>query len=67
MADKLANQGAALPVADDRDFAQLTKDNERKLKESKNAKVKSIDEVTWEVGDLLSAEEIEEMEKNQDF
>jgi len=69
MADKLANQGAALPLAEDRDFEELAKENQMKLEKSKGAKVKSIEEITWdvEVDDLLSAEEIEEMEKNQDF
>ncbi|GAA5843570.1 hypothetical protein JCM5353_007488 [Sporobolomyces roseus] len=69
MADKLACQGAALPLAADRDFEELAKENQKKLEESKGAKVKSIEEITWDVedDDLLSAEEIEEMEKSQDF
>lgn len=69
MADKLACQGAALPLAADRDFEELAIENQKKLEESKGAKVKSIEEITWDVedDDLLSAEEIEEMEKSQDF
>ncbi|GAA5904926.1 ribonuclease H family protein [Sporobolomyces salmoneus] len=69
MADKLANQGAALPEAVDRDFDQLAKDNEKKLKESKNVKIHSIDEVTWDVetADLLTEEELREMERTQEF
>jgi ribonuclease HI len=71
MADKLANQGAALPVAQDRDFEKLAKENEKKLKENKGAKVKTIDEVTWDVeietADLLTEEELKEMERTQEF
>ncbi|GAA5995237.1 hypothetical protein JCM5350_002793 [Sporobolomyces pararoseus] len=69
MADKLANQGAALPEAEDRDFEKLAKDNEKKLKETKGTKVKTLDEVTWdvEIADLLTEEELKEMERTQEF
>lgn len=68
MADKLANQGAALPKAQDRDFEALAQENERKLKADKRGKVVTLDEVTWDVeSDLLSEAELQEMERKQDF
>ncbi|GAA5931898.1 RNA-DNA hybrid ribonuclease [Sporobolomyces koalae] len=68
MADKLANQGAALPKAQDRDFEALAQENERKLKADKKGKVVTLDEVTWDVeSDLLSEAELQEMERKQDF
>ncbi|GAA6016533.1 hypothetical protein JCM10207_002830 [Rhodosporidiobolus poonsookiae] len=72
-ADRFANAGALKPPAPDRDFAQATKDNERKLREGAGkgeSKVK-VEDVKWEVeieeGDLLDAEELAELERTQAF
>lgn len=69
MADKLANEGAALPKAVARDFERLAIANEERLQRSKGAQIKTIDQVTWDVetADLLTDEELKEMERTQEF
>merc|ERR1712093_257818 len=69
-ADRFANNGALMPVAQDRDFAQATRDNEQKLKERKKG-ASTVEDVTWSVdvgeGDLLDDAELKELEQNQVF
>ncbi|GAA6016648.1 hypothetical protein JCM11491_006031 [Sporobolomyces phaffii] len=79
MADKLANQGAQLPVAVARDFDQLARDNEQKLRDAtttatnktttRGGAARTIDDVTWavETCDLLSDAELKELERTQEF
>lgn len=70
-ADRFANNGAMMPKADERDFAQATRDNERKLKERKQGGVKTVEDVEWSVdvdeGDLLDQDELKELEEKQAF
>jgi hypothetical protein len=66
----MANHGAFKEVAEDRDFAKLTRENERLLREKKGTKA-SLEDVEWAVqieeGDLLTAEELLEFEDRQSF
>lgn len=70
-ADRFANNGAMMPEVEDRDFAQATKENERKLKERSAGPVKSVEEVEWAVeideGDLLDEDELQRLEATQRF
>ncbi|BGP13936.1 hypothetical protein JCM10213_003852 [Rhodosporidiobolus nylandii] len=69
-ADRFANTGAMMPEAKDRDFAALTKENEKKL-EARRGPVAKVEDVQWgveiEEGDLLDPLELDELEKKQDF
>ncbi|GAA5820486.1 hypothetical protein JCM10212_003814 [Sporobolomyces blumeae] len=75
MADQLANQGAMMSVAHERDFERLAEANQRKLRElqkTKGHKV-GIEDVQWEYdlgdleGALLSDDQLRDLERNQDF
>ncbi|GAA5938404.1 hypothetical protein JCM3775_000883 [Rhodotorula graminis] len=70
-ADRFANNGAMMPKVADVDFAQATRDNERKLKERKQGAVKAVEDVEWSVdvgeGDLLDEDELKELEEKQAF
>ncbi|CEQ39747.1 SPOSA6832_01286 [Sporobolomyces salmonicolor] len=71
MADRLANNGALMPVAEDRDFEKLAKENENKLRERRGASISSIEDARWgvevEEGDLLTQEDLTALEQKQDF
>jgi hypothetical protein len=66
----MANHGAFKETLPDRDFAGETKENEKKLRARKGA-VQRVEDVAWglkiEDGDLLSAEELQELGENQAF
>ncbi|GAA5948488.1 hypothetical protein JCM21900_002726 [Sporobolomyces salmonicolor] len=71
MADRLANNGALMPVAEDRDFEKLAKENENKLRERRGASISSIEDARWDVeveeGDLLTQADLTALEQKQDF
>ncbi|GAA5916430.1 hypothetical protein JCM5296_000053 [Sporobolomyces johnsonii] len=67
MADRLANNGALMPVAEDRDFEQLARENEQKLRARRGASISSIEDASWGVevdeGDPLTQEDPEAVEQ----
>ncbi|SCV69007.1 BQ2448_2027 [Microbotryum intermedium] len=69
-ADRLANLGALKTVTRDRDFAKEAKELEEKVKKEKKG-FKRADSVEFEVeveeGDLLTEEELRELDEKQDF
>ncbi|SCZ96607.1 BZ3500_MvSof-1268-A1-R1_Chr4-4g07473 [Microbotryum saponariae] len=69
-ADRLANLGAFKPVTKDRDFAKEAKDMEDKVKRE-NKGIRRADSVEVEVevdaGDLLTEEELRELDEQQNF
>ncbi|GAA5859212.1 hypothetical protein JCM1840_003802 [Sporobolomyces johnsonii] len=67
MADRLANNGALMPVAEDRDFEQLARENEEKLRARRGASISSIEDASWGVevdeGNPLTQEDPEAVEQ----